>query len=154
MSNWSGHLFVTRTVDGISRIGNSMPPGIPLDFGVTEVYEIVGPFALIEGPGMIETPDSAAWLKEREKGGFGFKKVGENPHQPQSDLAKKIDPAKQYTAKDIADLFGKPVAQVEHWMNNWSTSKHPRLHHRMDGEKKCNAYQLLKLIQDYGPYLK
>jgi hypothetical protein len=123
-------LIVTRTADKIYRIGRSMPPGVALDYAVVQVYEVNGPFPLIEGSGIVETPDAPAWLDQRKKEGFEFNLLNEEAKQPQSHWAKKIDPEKQYNSEEIALLFKKDKATVESWMENWHTNYEPRLHRR------------------------
>lgn len=153
---WKGHTIVTRTADGIYRIGNSMPPQIPLDFAHVQVFETTGPFPLIDGPGVVNTIDAEAWMSEAKKGGFSFTLLNEKRCEPQSPLAKLIDPGKTYSADAIAGLFKRSPEEVRQWWKNWHSQLEPRLNSTTDSnsrEPTSTAYHLLEFLYRYERFL-
>ena len=158
MPAWSGRVIVTRTVDGTCRIGNSIPPGVPLDYATVQVVDVTGPVELIDGPGMVTPPNPEQWFDQYRSAGFTFEPQPPQDQPPHNDLAKAITPGRDYTAEQIARLFEKTKQEVERWWANMDPPKEPRLRSRSQTgrgpQQVSSAYDLLEFLTRYEEHLE
>jgi hypothetical protein len=92
MPAWSGRVFVTRTVDGTCRIGNSIPAGVPLNYATVQVVDVTGPVELIDGPGMVTPPNPEQWFDQYRSARFTFEPQPPQDQPPYNDLTKDDHP--------------------------------------------------------------
>jgi len=123
-------LHMTKTADGVYRIGLSVPTDVPLDYAEIQMLDICGPHEMVEGTHVVETADGETWLKDRERIGFTIVRNDVQKIGPKTPQAQAITLGKNYDPQEIATLFGKSLDDVKHWQKNWFSGKGPRLHCR------------------------
>jgi hypothetical protein len=149
---WTGQILITRTADGTYWIGHSAPNEVPLDYGVTQVFESEGNFDPVEGPSLVRRYDDG-WLAEYQRIGFTFKLTNTQQHPPHNNLAASIVPNQTYAAEEIAKLFGTATERVKQFWDNMDPPKEPRLRFRSEtgrgAARVSSGYDLLEFLHRF-----